>query len=111
MLKKLFIPFALAFTISQNISAQDNLQVNTVIETGDIISSGELRKQALNVFLDCRWCDHTYIKKTIPYVNYVRNKDEADVHIFVRRQINGGGGGVKGNFQIRGDPVGRKCCI
>ncbi len=46
------------------------------------------------MFLDCKWCDHNYIKTVIPYVNYVRNKDEADVHIFVRRQINGGGGSV-----------------
>jgi hypothetical protein len=56
------------------------------------ISSEALRKQALNVFLDCRWCDRNYIKQVIPFVNYVTNKDEADVHIFVRRQINGGGG-------------------
>lgn len=59
----------------------------------EVISSEELRKKALNIFLDCPWCDKNYIKQVIPFVNYVTNKDEADVHVFVRRQVNGGGGG------------------
>ena len=93
MLKKTVILSILLITLILNSSAQDKYLSASEKVSKDVISSGELRKQALNVFLDCRWCDHTYIKKTIPYVNYVRNKDEADVHIFVRRQINGGGGG------------------
>lgn len=76
-----------------SVKAQDTFSTNKEGISKDAISSSELRKTALNVFLDCRWCDRDYIKQTIPYVNYVRNKDEADVHIFVRRQINGGGGG------------------
>ncbi|HCC71970.1 MAG TPA: hypothetical protein DEQ09_12580 [Bacteroidales bacterium] len=51
------------------------------------------RDEALNVFLDCRWCDRNYIKQTIPFVNYVNNKDEADIHILVRKRVTGGGGG------------------
>lgn len=93
MLKKIIIPFVLVFAIAHNISAQDKYLSVSENVSAKTISSGELRKQAINVFLDCRWCDQTYIKKIIPYVNYVRNKDEADVHIFVRREINGGGGG------------------
>lgn len=53
----------------------------------------QLRESALKIFLDCRWCDRDYIKKVIPFVNYVNNKDEADVHLLVRRQITGSGGG------------------
>jgi len=59
----------------------------------EVTNSTNLRQQALNVFLDCRWCDRNYIKQTIPFVNYVNNKDEADVHILVRRRSTGGGGG------------------
>ncbi|MFP4487793.1 MAG: hypothetical protein ACLFN1_00685 [Bacteroidales bacterium] len=55
--------------------------------------STNLRDDALNVFLDCRWCDRDYIRKNFPFVNYVNNKDEADVHILVRRRSTGGGGG------------------
>ena len=62
------------------------------------------RDEALNVFLDCRWCDRNYIKQTIPYVNYVNNKDEADVHVLVRRRRTGGGGGEYTiNFIGQGD--------
>lgn len=56
-------------------------------------TSQQLRESALKIFLDCPWCDRDYIKKVIPFVNYVNNKDEADVHILVRRQITGSGGG------------------
>lgn len=56
-------------------------------------TAGNLRNEAINVFLDCRWCDRDYIKQTIPFVNYINNKDEADVHIMVRRRVTGGGGG------------------
>lgn len=73
------------------VSAQDIFTSKKANEE-KTLSSQELRKHALNVFLDCRWCDRDYIKQVIPYVNYVTNKDDADVHILVRRQTNGGGG-------------------
>ncbi len=74
------------------VSAQDIFTSKKAHEEKDALSSEELRKHALNVFLDCSWCDRDYIKQVIPYVNYVTNKDDADVHILVRRQTNGGGG-------------------
>ncbi len=77
---------------SPSIFSQDNFSGKAEKKEMDKINSEELRKQALNVFLDCIWCDKDYIRQAIPYVNYVTNKDEADVHILVRRQTNGGGG-------------------
>ncbi|MBS0012099.1 MAG: hypothetical protein KFF49_11850 [Bacteroidales bacterium] len=52
-----------------------------------------MKQDALNIFLDCTWCDRNYIKQVIPYVNYVNNKEQADVHILIRRRVTGGGGG------------------
>ncbi len=91
--KKILFTFIIFSSSIIAINAQDNFSTAKAYVSEEVISSSELRKQALNVFLDCRWCDRNYIKKVIPFVNYVTNKDEADVHIFVRRQINGGGGG------------------
>jgi hypothetical protein len=51
-----------------------------------------MRSDALNVFLDCMMCDRTYIKEVIPFVNYVNNRDNADVHIIMTRRGTGGGG-------------------
>ena len=50
------------------------------------------RKDALNVFLDCPSCDEDYIRREISFVNYVRDRKEADVHIMITTQHTGSGG-------------------
>ncbi len=54
----------------------------------------QLRTVAPNVFLDCsrRDCDLDYIRTEITFVNYVRDRENADVHILVTRQRTGSGG-------------------
>jgi hypothetical protein len=54
----------------------------------------ELRSVAPNVYLDCdrRTCDFNYIKTEITFVNYVLDRQSADVQIIVTRQQTGGGG-------------------
>ena len=56
-------------------------------------TSASLQKDALNVFLDCNyWCDFDYIRTEIPYVNYVRDRKEAQVHVLITTQPTGSGG-------------------
>ena len=50
------------------------------------------RQEALNVFLDCGFCDVDYIRKNVGYVNYVRDTKEAQVHILATSQRTGSGG-------------------
>ena len=52
----------------------------------------ELKKTALRVFLDCDYCDVEYIKTEITFVNYVRDRLEAQVHVLITIQATGGGG-------------------
>jgi hypothetical protein len=52
----------------------------------------ELRKSAPKVFLDCDHCDIDYIRTEIPFVNYVRDRKEADVHVLITTQSTGSGG-------------------
>ncbi len=48
---------------------------------------------APKVFLDCgRACDRNYIRTEIPFVNYVRDRKDADVHVLVTTQRTGSGG-------------------
>ncbi len=51
-----------------------------------------LRNAAVNVFLDCPNCDFDYVRTEIPYVNYVRDRFDSDVHILVTQLATGGGG-------------------
>jgi hypothetical protein len=50
------------------------------------------REEALRVFLDCGNCDFDYLRREIPFVNYVRDRKDAEVHILVTTQSTGGGG-------------------
>ena len=46
----------------------------------------------IKIFLDCRYCDDNYVRTEINYVNYVRDRKEADVHIQSTRLRTGSGG-------------------
>jgi hypothetical protein len=50
------------------------------------------RTEAVRVFLDCRSCDENYLRTEITFINYVRDRATADLHILVTTQPTGGGG-------------------
>ncbi len=84
-MNKLFSSFlvviVLGFFLTQNIFSQ----------AGDV-KKDTLRKGALNIFIDCRFCDMNYIRQEMPYVNYVRDTREAQVYMLVTNQSTGSGG-------------------
>ena len=51
---------------------------------------------SLHVFLDCHshYCDFDYFRETIPVVNWVRDRADADVHLLVTNEDTAGGGTV-----------------
>lgn len=51
-----------------------------------------LKKSAVKVYIDCGSCDLDYIKTEITFVNYVRDRLEAQVHVLITTQATGGGG-------------------
>jgi len=83
-MKKKYFLMAIIFIISlfsQSVISQNKTQKN-----------GNGRELALKVFLDCYYCDDDYIRRQLPFVNYVRDPKEAQVHIMVTRQSTGSGG-------------------
>jgi hypothetical protein len=52
----------------------------------------ELKKTAPKIYIDCDWCDIEYIKTEITFVNYVRDRKEAQVHVLITIQSTGSGG-------------------
>jgi len=51
-----------------------------------------VRENAIDVYLDCQRCDDNYVKEEIQFVNFVRDRKEADVHI-ISNSIRTGGNG------------------
>lgn len=52
----------------------------------------EYLAESLDLFLDCRRCDTDYIRREIPYVNHVRDRQVAHVHLLITSQRTGSGG-------------------
>jgi len=52
----------------------------------------ELKEKALKVFLDGRGLQWDYIRTEITFINYVRDRKDADVHVLITTQGTGSGG-------------------
>jgi len=56
------------------------------------MNNEELKNSAPKVFIDCNHCDRDYFREHITYVNFVRDRKDADVHILITEQSTGSGG-------------------
>ncbi len=50
--------------------------------------------EALRVFVDCRsrFCDFDHFRREITFINYVRDRTDAQVHVLITTRRTGGGG-------------------
>jgi len=64
----------------------------TLYAQADAPLADSIRKGAVRVFIDCRNCDMSYTRQEIPWVNYVRDVNEAQVYVLVTTQQTGSGG-------------------
>lgn len=48
--------------------------------------------QAPRVYVDCNRCDYNHIRREITIVRYVREPEQADIHVFVTDERTGSGG-------------------
>jgi hypothetical protein len=58
----------------------------------DQVDIDSLKEQAPKVFIDCGICDIDYIRTEITFINYVRDRKEARIHILITTQSTAGGG-------------------
>jgi len=63
------------------------------LPAGDqLVDSTNVSKYAPKIYLDCKSCDLNYIRTEIPFINYVRDRHEAQVHMLITRESTGSGG-------------------
>lgn len=82
------IIFFLLLIITFNVIAQ---QAPLDSITAPIESSAAI-KDAPRVFIDCRSCDMSFIRQEITFVSHVRDRQLAEVQVFITDQVNGSGG-------------------
>jgi hypothetical protein len=54
--------------------------------------SDTVRKNSVNIFIDCTSCDQDYFRDQITFVNFVREPKDAHVHLLITSQTTGSGG-------------------
>ena len=57
-----------------------------------IAQTDTVKNNLPNVYIDCNECDMEYTKKQVDFVNYVRERRAADLHILVTGSETGSGG-------------------
>ena len=57
-----------------------------------LLTSAAAGQGRVRVFLDCNACDFDYLRQEIQFVDYVRDRADADVHVLATTQGTGGGG-------------------
>jgi hypothetical protein len=57
-------------------------------------TAGTVQAQPLKIFLDCVdfGCDMDYLRTEIKFVDYMRDRSDAQVHVFITTESTGGGG-------------------
>ena len=85
MLKK-FISVSFFLSIILVMSALNSYSQEEAFDIED------LKKSAPKVFIDCDSCDIDYIRTEITFVNYVWDRQEADIHMLITLQSTGSGG-------------------
>jgi len=68
------------------------LMLSPMLKAQEKIAADSLRQNAVRVFIDCWRCDMDYIRRKIPYINYVRDVKEAQVYVLRTTQSTGSGG-------------------
>lgn len=75
------------------------LLVGCIVAAGTICGSSRVVAQEaapdrLRVFIDCQYngCDFDFFRTEIPFVDYVRDRQDAALNVFVTRQQTGSGG-------------------
>lgn len=76
--RKLFLALLLGVIFFSTLKAQSNQSL--------------IKEDAPRIFIDCGYCDMNYIKEQIPIVNYVRDRNDADVHVLYTSQSTAAGG-------------------
>ncbi|MFO7892443.1 MAG: hypothetical protein R6U63_01810 [Longimicrobiales bacterium] len=81
--------YAAALTLALAVSAAPGPQTAAAQQAP---TTGE-HPATVRVFLDCHaYCDFDFIRRSIPYVSWVRDRTDSQVHVMVTDQSTGSGG-------------------
>jgi len=80
----IIIALLISFTFNNSHSSS---QEKSISKNGENQNNSTIR-----IFLDCDFCDHSYIKRTIPYIDFTRDPKQAQLHVLITIQSTASGG-------------------
>ena len=83
----LFLLALFILTSGIAVAQAQNIEKDTLV-----VTTPENLDRAPYVYLDCRRCDFDLIRTDMTFVNYVRDPELADIHVFVTEEETAGGG-------------------
>ncbi|MGM0621107.1 MAG: hypothetical protein ACQETJ_08690 [Bacteroidota bacterium] len=89
-MKKSIFTVLILYTLQISLGFSGLHAQETEIDTTVQVTS-ESALKAPFVYLDCRRCDFDLIRTDMTFVNYVRDPELADIHVFVTDEQTGGG--------------------
>ncbi|MBD3616169.1 MAG: hypothetical protein HUJ22_06300 [Gracilimonas sp.] len=81
MAKNTLVTITIALFLLSNVAIAQNQQETDTLN-GD---------QKIMVFLDCWRCNDSYIQEEVQFVDFVRDKEDSDVHLIITRERSGSG--------------------
>ena len=66
--------------------------LTSVAQAQEAPQGDALREQAPRVFFDCEQCDFSYVRGEVPFVNWVRDREDAVLHLLITDQRTASGG-------------------
>jgi hypothetical protein len=104
-MNRLFFPCLLASTLvfasAAIVAAQEPAPAGPADEEPQVVAAAPSDNNRLRVFLDCQRCDQNFLRTEITFTDYVRDRQDADIHILVTNQP-AGVGGTRFNMQFIG---------
>ena len=69
-----------------------SISIISVSQETNVSDTDAVRKNSINLFIDCNYCDIEHFKTEITFVNFVRDRKESDVQIIITEMTTGSGG-------------------
>jgi hypothetical protein len=68
------------------------LALTALVFPSAALTAQETGSAPLRVFIDCMFCDQDFMRTELTWVDYMRDRADAQVHVLVTSQSTGGGG-------------------
>lgn len=84
--------FTSGASMSRFLTALAGFAIFLLVDASAVAAQDTVENPPLRVFLECSACDFDLVREEIGYIDWMRDRADADLHVISRVQATGGGG-------------------